>query len=283
MGNRQEWKTEELEFIKNNYTKMTNNELGKALGRTQSSIHMKLGRLNLVRPDKYNYNKEFFKYIDTEEKSYWLGFIYADGYVWQTPNNSELGIELNINDKKHLQKFNKSIEGNIEVSERSRLHKDWGKVYDTCLIRLYNKNIVDDLINLGVIQNKSETIEIPDIPKEFMPHFLRGYFDGDGCVCLNKQRQCHQFDYCGVSLKMLEQIRVFLFEECGINSYISKEPDSERSTIQCYRLYIKGMGNAYKFGLFLYKDANMYLDRKKIIFNNITINNNIIERINKIK
>jgi hypothetical protein len=30
---------------------------------------------------KYKINEDFFQEIDTEEKAYWLGFLYADGYI----------------------------------------------------------------------------------------------------------------------------------------------------------------------------------------------------------
>ena len=30
---------------------------------------------------KYKRNENYFSYIDTPEKAYWLGFIYADGFI----------------------------------------------------------------------------------------------------------------------------------------------------------------------------------------------------------
>jgi len=48
-----------------------------------------------------------------------------------------------------------------------------------------------DLINLGLHPRKSLTINLPDVPKRYMSHFIRGYFDGDGCINLyrNKNRK----------------------------------------------------------------------------------------------
>ena len=44
-----------------------------------------------------------FDTIDTEEKAYWLGFLYADGNI----NSKEYKLEINLcaNDWQHLKKF----------------------------------------------------------------------------------------------------------------------------------------------------------------------------------
>jgi len=40
----------------------------------------------------------------------------------------------------------------------------------------------NDLLNLGMTQNKSKTVELSIIPDKHFSHFVRGYFDGDGNV-----------------------------------------------------------------------------------------------------
>mgnify|MGYP002625860766 CR=1 FL=1 len=46
-----------------------------------------------------------------------------------------------------------------------------------------------DLIRLGAIPNKSLILEFPkDIPNDLIRHFVRGYFDGDGCISKNEDR-----------------------------------------------------------------------------------------------
>ena len=52
---------------------------------------------------KYNCNYDYFKEIDTEDKSYWLGFLYADGSIHKTKHTMDL--VLSINDKEHLYSF----------------------------------------------------------------------------------------------------------------------------------------------------------------------------------
>ena len=59
---------------------------------------------------KYTYNENYFKIIDSEEKAYWLGFLYADGCITRFYRNEKLksmSLELTLqsNDIEHLKKF----------------------------------------------------------------------------------------------------------------------------------------------------------------------------------
>lgn len=62
-------------------------KIGKMFGKHYSTVRnilinngVKL-RSNKINSRKYTINENYFKNIDTEEKAYWLGFIYADGYI----------------------------------------------------------------------------------------------------------------------------------------------------------------------------------------------------------
>ncbi|KKQ34928.1 MAG: intein-containing protein [Candidatus Nomurabacteria bacterium GW2011_GWB1_37_5] len=52
------------------------------------------------------------------------------------------------------------------------------------VLRIGNKAIYQSLEDLGLYPNKSLTIEFPQIPNKYLSSFIRGYFDGDGCVYL---------------------------------------------------------------------------------------------------
>ena len=79
--NQEEWDKEDEDFLINNYNLYSRKELANILNRTTSAIQNKARRLNLKKESKYYYDKKYFNIIDSEEKAYWLGFIYADGYV----------------------------------------------------------------------------------------------------------------------------------------------------------------------------------------------------------
>ena len=100
----------------------------------------------------YKYDKNFFEIIDTEEKAYWLGFIAADGNIREDLH--KMRIELNIRDKKHLEKFRSAIHGNMPIKEWIR-HKN-----HSCYIEVNSVKLCKDLLQYGVTPNKSLTLEI---------------------------------------------------------------------------------------------------------------------------
>lgn len=149
--------------------------------------------LNLYNPDKKgkkekSYNEHFFDSIDTEEKAYWLGFIFADGYIYSSPlDTSKERIDWNFelcakgDDKAHMEKFAKAIGYNKE------LHVTKADKYGhtRCRVCLSSEILWKQLNSLGCTPRKSLTLKFPDESifksKDLIRHFIRGYFDGDGC------------------------------------------------------------------------------------------------------
>jgi len=251
------WEEYELNFVKDNYRNMTYKEIAEKLDRTKTAVDLKVNRLGLVK-SKYTYDKDFFKEIDTEHKAYWLGFIYADGCVSFDPvsKSAELCIKLQGRDDGHLKKFNKSINGNVEVQNFRRVCNLNDKEYDGCDIRFYSNELVLDLIKLGVIPNKTLEIIFPQIKEDLISHFIRGYFDGDGCVTLDKKRKLAKADFTSGSLEFLIGLREELYKN-DICSYYCQEKNKNT-----YRLYIRGMKNYDKFFNYIYRESTICLDRK---------------------
>lgn len=257
------WTNEELNTLKELYLSKTIKEISKILNRSPSAIKTKKWKLGITgyvqEERKYYYNKDFFKNINSEEKAYWLGFIAADGGVYYQPQNccSEVTIKLKSTDFKHLKKFNKSLEGNLPVTFAERICSFNNKPQHSCQIRIYSKKMAEDLINLGMCQNKTFVLSMPSISSELYSHFIRGYFDGDGCIALNsKKRKDLQVNFCSASLKFLEQIREILYQN-NISSYIIDE--NNKTT---YRLYVKGLNNCNNMINYMFGNCSIYLDRK---------------------
>lgn len=264
------WSKEEIQLLKDNFEMMTNNELAKLLNRTKSAIINKLNELGLKRPEQYHYDKNFFKIIDNEEKAYWLGFFMADGYVWQTDRNNELGCELSVRDRSHLVKFNKCIGGNLNINTRHREGhwcKDFmGKDYDVCSIRLYSKQIVDDIIAHGCVQNKSLVVGMPKIDKVLMRHWLRGYFDGNGTIARPKHLVV---TITTASLNLVDAMRDVLLNDYGVYTYKTLSQTHNELYPDVYKIGVSGKENISNFLNLLYKDCTVYLDRKKKLYDNV--------------
>jgi len=205
---------------------------------------------------KYSINKNLMDNIDAEEKAYWLGFFYADAY-----NNEKLGrivIELQERDKSHLDKCAKFFG---QPREPFLQLKNKGK-YIAYRLELNSKILTKSLAAKGCHQTKSFDISFPQwLDQKLIRHFIRGYFDGDGCVHINKAN--NQLNILFVSTKdMIDNIKQLL-KSLGVNSYISHP---KKYTGNTYRLDSGGSRQVIKFYDWIYKDATIYLDRKYHLF-----------------
>lgn len=114
---------------------------------------------------KFYYNKDFFQKIDTEEKAYWLGFIYADGCINRMYRNEKLkSMDLEIGlcreDEKHLRKFLNYIESNVEIKHKqSKLN---GNTYDSSRVTICCTKMCYDLIDKGCTPQKSLSLQFPN-------------------------------------------------------------------------------------------------------------------------
>lgn len=251
----------DVKFMKDNYDKMSYSDIGKHLGYTERQIRGKINHMNLTKIK--DFNKKYFKTIDDSDKAYWLGFIYADGYIIRREENRnhELGIELNRNDEYHLQSFNKKL-GNVHKIYQK--HKD---LYiannksmshvDTSLIRIYSKDIVDDLYNHGIVQNKTNVSSIfPKMEGAFFMDFLRGYIDGDGCIYVSNTFSSSKVHITSCGREIFDYLSVALEKDYGIKSSIYKENDRK------YRLNFRGEDMMKLLDL-IYQDENCEkLERK---------------------
>ena len=144
---------------------------------------------------EYNYNEKFFEQIDTEEKAYWLGFLYADGYIepiYRKEKIKAMRIELGLqkSDQVHLENFLLHIESNVPITQR--IIKLNSKEYLSSRVRINNTKMCRDLIKLGCTTKKSLVLEFPNnniVPEHLLRHFIRGYFDGDGCVYFRENKR----------------------------------------------------------------------------------------------
>ena len=116
-----------------------------------------------------------------------------------------------------------------------------------------------DLIKHNVIPNKSLVIKyLNTLPKELERHYIRGYFDGNGCLSISKVNENNfRCDFASGSKDFTLGLKKALKNE-GFDSYIYECKDKH-----CYKLNIKGgKKGCLKFLDYMYKDSTIYLDRK---------------------
>ena len=120
-----------------------------------------------------NLNENYFKIINSNEKAYWLGWIISDGAITNQPDKSKFALELTL--KKEDEKILHLLESDLGV-----INKVYPSGEKYIRFSLGSKEIVSDLQQLGITQNKTFTVQIPTFDKQYNSAFLRGLFDGDG-------------------------------------------------------------------------------------------------------
>lgn len=193
---------------------------------------------------KYNIDETFFDVIDTEEKAYFLGFLYADGC--NATNRNAVILSLKKDDKEILEKLNSLLQPKKPLG-----HTKSGQ---TTLI-ISNKHISQRLIELGCHRAKTYTLVFPSekqVPKHLVRHFVRGYFDGDGWVGEKAICIVSTSNFCNSLAEILNR-------ELNVNSYIRTRHPERKNNIRMLELSNKA---ARKFLNWIYKDSNIHLQRK---------------------
>ena len=135
---------------------------------------------------KFNFNQNYFNKIDSPEKAYMLGLIYSDGCIYPDKNSSSKYIIFGQSEeyKDIVELFNNTLNSNYPIHSTVRGSKLF------YYVRLTSEICYNDLINLGVVPNKSLIIKFPNfIQDDFIPSFILGCFDGDGCVWNGKRKK----------------------------------------------------------------------------------------------
>ena len=224
-------------------------KIAKQLGRDRGtlSIRMKAAGVNIVQHcNKKSVNSNFFDEWN-EKSAYWLGFIFADGHL-----SEDGGLDICIKDKEHIEKFKADIESNHKIGIKTINKTDYYR------INIRDKNIATRLKELGVVHNKTYGWTIPDIPNEYMNHFIRGLYDGDGNLNIRTKGSTTFRLICydrTVLESLIETIKYNVEETMDhirIYEYDYKIPELNISSTKALEAFLK----------WLYKDATIYLDRK---------------------
>jgi DNA-binding transcriptional regulator WhiA len=249
----------DIEFLKNNYNKMSYKEIANILGYTEKQIRGKVNNLNLKKLREIN--EHYFDSIDEPLKAYFLGFIFADGWVVynKEKRNYELGMQLQSRDKYIIDKLN-FVLGNVNLITH---HDPYEHIVcgNKCMtghtdkIRIYSKNLIEGLMKNGVLPNKTQKDVCPKVSDEFFFDFMRGYIDGDGCFWEMKNNYYMHITCASENILSYLQKRLRYF---GIDTKIYKEKERK------YRLMCVNKNEMGKLIRRIYPDKNVFcLERKR--------------------
>lgn len=250
-------------------------------GYPKRQRNMIKGKEKLSTNRKYHFNEHYFETIDTEDKAYWLGFLYADGNVhfgkdkYGKRKGCTIEITLAEKDKNHLNKLLQCLKADDNYPLEKRIVKSNGKEYVAYRLCLNSVVMGNDLESKGCVPNKSLILKRPNINPDLNKHFIRGYFDGDGCVHINEELNNTIYSVLGT-----QDILSFIQEESGISSKISiRQVKRDGEYKPFYEISIGGIKSKIIFHNYIYKDANIYLERKYVksyrIYDYLTNSNDV--------
>lgn len=248
--------------------KKSGHQIADLLGVNYTTVHRWLRKLGINLPNFHNalkFDNTVFDVIDTEEKAYWLGFLYADGYV--SKDRSSVELSLAGNDLEHLEKFRQFLGYTNPI--RTGVSTCNGKFYQRCRLHLVDAHFHNRLCDLGCIPNKSLILTFPGESTfssvNLITHFIRGYVDGDGCIS-NTKTNALQIQIIGTK-EMLDGIKKWCPEYFATTLHKDKRhPTSNTFVISCSGKKATG------FGHLIYDNASVFLQRKYDKFNALKSN-----------
>jgi hypothetical protein len=201
---------------------------------------------------QYSVQETIFEQIDTEERAYWLGFLFADGYIGnEGTGRGRVAVWLSEKDKSHVKAFGEFLQSTYPIRTDAQRK--------ACGISIVSDKMRDDLIRWGCTPRKSLALRFPPLPLHLCSHFIRGYFDGDGSAYISGQSKTPNISLLG-NYEFLEALDLQVFFGTNVNGTFHKHTRSA-----AYYLLYRGEFKAASVGKWLYQDAHVWLERKREI------------------
>jgi intein-encoded DNA endonuclease-like protein len=198
----------------------------------------------------YNYSLKFFDEVNGES-AYFIGLLFADGSI---NNKGKITLNLSKKDIEIIEIFKEKLKTNKPIFSVKKTN--------SLSFSFQNKIISRQLNNFGLVPNKSLILKFSDkIPNEYLKDYIRGYFDGDGCVSItkNKHTSSLRVHFVG-TYEMLEGIQNVLINELNITKTKINQLTKGKNTFQ---FEIRRKDDIILFRDFIYYDNCICLTRKK--------------------
>ena len=249
---------EQIEKIIHLYTieGKTQTEIGSIMGCGIKPIIRVLHENNIptnIRRTNRRLKENYFSNIDTSNKAYFLGLLFADGNV-SKDNTREAMIKIQLlnEDRQLLEKFKSEIMSDGTIMNAKG---------DTCALAIRSNQMAMDLEQFGIIPNKTyETHFLPNnIPSDFLIDFLRGYVDGDGSLYFIAENNTFHLSITSHYLTITNNFRDIVYQL--LNTPERSKKHSSTFYNNTAKFTLNGL-EAYKLASLLYENANTFCQRK---------------------
>lgn len=203
----------------------------------------------------YKFNEHVFDDLNSEQACYWLGFLFADGYV----DSAGLSIKLAPKDKEHLVKLKQFFQAEQPIRHITEVYK--GKTSHRVLLQISDKNFGLKLNSLGIITDRPDPLNaLSPVPKHMLHHWFRGLFDGDGCA--HKESKLTFL----APTPILVVLRNYLIDKQALALRVNAPNGSKIVEYQYIsRLHFGGVHQCRRIADCLYLDATIWMPRKRLV------------------
>lgn len=200
--------------------------------------------------DRKAVDENYFTHINSKDKAYFLGLLIADGGL--TSQRHAIALELKAEDKYMLEHFKAHLKSDHAIIQTRSCYR----------FSFTSPTMFLDLAKYGVIPNKTNDTYLPILEEKYMPDLIRGIFDGDGTVYKRNDKDGVvrlSFGFYG-SERILMELRNYLHDKLNLpNNKIHQKTG-------CSMLYYGKNQSICDFYNYIYKDADVFLIRKKKLF-----------------
>lgn len=185
-------------------------------------------------------NEEYFSSIDSPDKAYWLGFLFADGCVYEQKSGRKV-INISQKEADHPASFLNSIGSSYRVGSNTNKNGTWHRV------NLYSEKMFDDLVSLGCAPGKSKILLPPKVELNSLTRdFIRGYNDGDGGFYLARKL---------MRLRSTPDVVNWIQQELPMGSKVYHGGPTSQLFVMKRSVLLETIG-------YLYDGATLYMQRK---------------------
>lgn len=246
-------------------------------GKIKHSLLNDDGKIKETTYSKIYFDENFFtKWSD--KMVYVLGLIYTDGTIFKPERKTQKAfgiLSFAQKEKELVEKILNLMSCNAKIKyikQRKYTNTTAGELY---LFSITNNMLYEQLTKLGLTPNKSLSMTFPEIPDEYIRHFIRGCWDGDGSVYIEKRNGNLKTSFVCGSLEFIKVLMEHLNKHGLSDVTLYENRRSKKGNISYYFRY--GTKDSIKLFHYLYDEVleSQYLKRKYEVFKNY-LNKNII-------
>ena len=249
---------QQIEYIIENYRSMSTKEIAEKIGVSKSAVGGVAHRYNLksIKRRTYNLlNENYFHVIDSQDKAYFLGFVGADGCLYNRGRGWQgvLSIIIQKEDIKILEILKSKLLTDKPINSYNKYVS----------LQISSDIIFDDIGDKGLLPRKTYGNTIATVTTIFMPALIRGYFDGDGNISFHKNILETRVSITGYERNMLKLQQYFESKNIFTSFIADNRKYNNAETGAFGNLYTLNKTSTYCLLKLLYKDTEgIYLDRK---------------------